>query len=235
MEQKVNPLKKSKFLGTTIIGKGNFLSLNEKQYEITNEKGEKKISKWECVDYNHILDNDMKNIKKPIVVSIIPIIKETKEIILINNFRYPIDKFCLEFPGGIIDKNDGEDILIATKKAAERELLEETGFKGKFKCYLGNNKLSEERQLKICSNIFYDPWKSKDNAVQCICEVEDNQNLNQNLDECEIIKVYKVKLNNLFDFIIDKIEKENCCVSIELYSFTCGLYLSQTINNELFN
>ncbi len=95
MEEKVNSSKKSKFLGTKIIGKGNFLSLNEKQYEITNEKGEKNISKWECVDYNHILDNDMKNIKKPTVVSIIPIIKKTKEIILINNFRYPIDKFCL--------------------------------------------------------------------------------------------------------------------------------------------
>ena len=235
MEEKVNSSKKSKFLGTKIIGKGNFLSLNEKQYEITNEKGEKNISKWECVDYNHILDNDMKNIKKPTVVSIIPIIKKTKEIILINNFRYPIDKFCLELPGGIIDKNDGEDILISIKNAAERELLEETGYTGKFKCFLGNNKLSEERQLKICSNIFYDPWKSKDNAVQCICEVEDNQDLNQNLDECEIIKVYKVKLDNLLDFINEKIEKENCCVTIELYSFAYGLYFSQNIINQFFN
>ena len=57
MEQKVNSLKKSKFLGTTIIGKGNFLSLNEKQYEITNEKGEKKISKWECIKTNSSINN----------------------------------------------------------------------------------------------------------------------------------------------------------------------------------
>ena len=81
MEEKVNSSKKSKFLGTTIIGKGNCLSLNEKTYEITNEKGEKNISKWECVDYNHVLDNDMKHLNKPTVVSIIPIIKRTKEII----------------------------------------------------------------------------------------------------------------------------------------------------------
>ena len=235
MEEKVNSSKKSKFLGTTIIGKGNFLSLNEKAYEITNEKGEKNISKWECVDYNHVLDNDMKHLNKPTVVSIIPIIKRTKEIIIINNFRYPIDKYCLELPGGIIDKDDGEDILISIKNAAERELLEETGYTGKFKCFLGNTKVSEERQLKICSNTFYDPWKSKDNAVQCICEIEDDQNLNQNLDECEIIKVYKVKLDNLMDFINDKIEKENCSITIELYSFACGLYFSQNINNELLN
>ena len=235
MEEKVNSSKKSKFLGTTIIGKGNFLSLNEKTYEITNEKGEKNISKWECVDYNHVLDNDMKHLNKPTVVSIIPIIKRTKEIIIINNFRYPIDKYCLELPGGIIDKDDGEDILISIKNAAERELLEETGYTGKFKCFLGNTKVSEERQLKICSNTFYDPWKSKDNAVQCICEIEDDQNLNQNLDECEIIKVYKVKLDNLMDFINDKIEKENCSITIELYSFACGLYFSQNINNELLN
>ena len=177
----------------------------------------------------------MKHLNKPTVVSIIPIIKRTKEIIIINNFRYPIDKYCLELPGGIIDKDDGEDILISIKNAAERELLEETGYTGKFKCFLGNTKVSEERQLKICSNTFYDPWKSKDNAVQCICEIEDDQNLNQNLDECEIIKVYKVKLDNLMDFINDKIEKENCSITIELYSFACGLYFSQNINNELLN
>ncbi len=37
------------------------------------------------------------------------------------------------------------------------------------------------------------------------------------------------------DFINDKIEKENCSITIELYSFACGLYFSQNINNELLN
>ena len=233
--EKPSSNKTTKYLETNIKTKGNFLSFLEKKYEITSENGEKKITSWECVDYNNRIDNDLKNSNAPNAVSIIPIIKKTREVIIISCFRYPINKFCLEFPSGIIDQKDGEDPLISTINAAERELLEETGYKGKFKCYLGNNKLSEERQLNICSNIFYDPWKSKDGAVQCICEVEDNQDLNQNLDECEIIKVYKVKLDNLLDFINEKIEKENCCVTIELYSFAYGLYFSQNIINQCFN
>ena len=233
--EKPSSNKTTKYLETNIKTKGNFLSFLEKKYEITSENGEKKITSWECVDYNNRIDNDLKNSNAPNAVSIIPIIKKTREVIIISCFRYPINKFCLEFPSGIIDQKDGEDPLISTKNAAERELLEETGYKGKFKCYLGNNKLSVEKQFNICSNVFWDPWKSKDCSIQCILEVDDNCQPIQKLDPDEIIKVYKVKLDNLMDFINEKIENENCTVTCELYSFACGLYFSKNYNNELFN
>lgn len=49
---------------------------------------------------------------------------ESKEVILAVQYRPGPDKLMLELPGGGVEKD--EDI----KEAAERELLEETGYKG---------------------------------------------------------------------------------------------------------
>lgn len=47
-----------------------------------------------------------------------------QEVILIRQYRYPVDEELFELPAGRIDL--GEDPLFA----AQRELIEETGFKG---------------------------------------------------------------------------------------------------------
>lgn len=47
-------------------------------------------------------------------------------VILVEQYRVPLGKFCLEFPAGLIgDDTDGEDALIS----AMRELEEETGYR----------------------------------------------------------------------------------------------------------
>jgi ADP-ribose pyrophosphatase len=47
------------------------------------------------------------------------------EVILVEQFRVPIGKFCLEMPAGLIgDETEGEDAL----ESAQRELEEETGY-----------------------------------------------------------------------------------------------------------
>jgi len=59
----------------------------------------------------------------PDFVSIIPVFKD--EIVLVRNYRYAIDQFCLELPSGhLMAREKPED-------AARRELKEETGFFGK--------------------------------------------------------------------------------------------------------
>jgi len=46
-------------------------------------------------------------------------------MVMIYNYRYPVDEWCLEFPSGHIDENEKPAI------AACRELQEETGFTAK--------------------------------------------------------------------------------------------------------
>lgn len=51
--------------------------------------------------------------------------KNRKHVYLIKNWRYPLNRYNLEFPAGRVDKNE------TPLMAAKRELLEETGLKGK--------------------------------------------------------------------------------------------------------
>jgi len=46
------------------------------------------------------------------------------KIILVKQFRYPIDMYSIEFPAGLIDKGE------TPESTAVRELLEETGYDG---------------------------------------------------------------------------------------------------------
>lgn len=67
-------------------------------------------------------------------INIIPITKDGK-VILIKQFRHGTDSITLEIPGGMVDNIDRSE-----KVAAERELLEETGY------------IAEEMiQLGVCS------------------------------------------------------------------------------------
>ena len=59
-------------------------------------------------------------------------LKDDGKIIMVNQFRYPLQKFLLEMPAGKLDKN--EDPFVC----AVRELEEETGYKAKNIIKLGS-------------------------------------------------------------------------------------------------
>ena len=95
--------------------------------------------------------------------------------------------------------------------------------------------MSLDEQIKLSSNIFYDPWKSRDNCVRILVEIneEDEKNkkesVKQNLDECEIIQTFSIEKNNLLNFIKDKILKDNYTCSTELYNFALGIELNNLL------
>ena len=71
---------------------------------------------------NEINDIYMNNKEQDIdAVVIVPIHKETGKLVLVNQFRVPINGYILELPAGLIDNK--EDFEVAVK----RELKEETG------------------------------------------------------------------------------------------------------------
>jgi 8-oxo-dGTP pyrophosphatase MutT (NUDIX family) len=234
---------------------GKYLSLSTKKYSLENDKS--KIIKWECVN------RASKNIEKKVDgVEIVVVIKNSSEkssyenlsVILIENYRYPVEKNVLEFPSGIIEDDEREDIFKLCNdinnakdldeklslqlkhenllkqiaiKSCQRELKEETGYYGEFKSFLS----LPNYNFKIFENIFYDPWKSPENGYLALFEVdkclEINKNPKQELDDCEIIKTHEVKLNNLLKFISEKIQNENYGCSNHLYTFAMGLQFNE--------
>lgn len=65
-------------------------------------------------------------------VNVIPITK-TGEIVLIEQYRHGIEEVTLEIPGGMVDENED------AKFAAERELVEETGYVPKETILIGRS------------------------------------------------------------------------------------------------
>jgi ADP-ribose pyrophosphatase len=72
-------------------------------------------------------------IENPDWVNVIPITK-SGEVVLIEQYRHGIEEITLEIPGGMVD--DGED----AKLAANRELVEETGYVPHETVYLGKSR-----------------------------------------------------------------------------------------------
>ncbi len=245
-----NPILQSKELKY----KGKFLSYFIHNYKITSKnKSEDIIIPYEVVDYNsrcfsqNEIPNEFigKNKYNIYAMNIIPLIyysSQPKKIIIAAVFRYPVNKYCLEFPGGFIDKEDSEsssDFSEAIKKATLRELEEETGYVGEFMnysaCYLINNSnnKNEINELNVESNIFFDPWKSSDNSLECFVKINGddiNCKKKQQLDDNELIKVYEVEIDKLMEFIQDKINNHKFGCSSQLYNFALGLNFNKMMN-----
>ena len=241
-----NPILESKELKY----KGKFLSFFIHNYKMTPQNKSNPISiPYEVVDYNsrNFSQNEMtneyigKNNYNIYAMNIIPLVyysSKPKKIILVSVFRYPINKYCLEFPGGFIDKSDSEetsDFSEVIKKASLRELEEETGYIGEFMNYSSYSFIHNEKlELNVESNIFFDPWKSSDNALQCFIKINaDNFNKKeQKLDKDELIKVYEVEIDKLMEFILEKINKDKFGCSSQLYNFALGLNFNKMINMD---
>lgn len=59
--------------------------------------------------------------------AVILAIDEDDHVILVEQFRVPLDKVCIELPAGLI--GDGDDAGEAAELAGARELEEETGYR----------------------------------------------------------------------------------------------------------
>jgi len=103
------------------IGKGKFLRFVLTTY--IDSSGKKR--KWEY--FERINCNG--------IVAIVPV-TDNNEFILIRQYRPPVNSYVIEFPAGLNDKGG------TLEEAAERELLEETGYSAKDMIFLTEGPMS---------------------------------------------------------------------------------------------
>ena len=130
-------------------------------------------------------------------------------MLLVQQFRPPMNAVTVELPAGLIDPGEGAEV------AALRELKEETGYVGKA-AYL-SGKLAMTPGLT-------------DEAVQlCVVEVDldapENKMPQQDLDDTEFIKVTRVPVQSLLP-TLKAMERDGCVPFTGLFTLAVGLSMA---------
>jgi ADP-ribose pyrophosphatase len=99
-----------RIVGRTLLGKGRWLALNALEY--LDPRGV--IRHWECTTRTTCTG----------AVAIIAVLSPSRRLVLVRQFRPPVEGFILEFPAGLVDPDE------SMEETAVRELREETGYHG---------------------------------------------------------------------------------------------------------
>ena len=158
-------------LGVEVTGRGKWLQLSTIKYRAHDGMEHS----WECAD--RVASNG--------AVVIIPLLKSSNEVILVRQYRPPVDGFVIEFPAGLID--DGE----TAATTAQRELIEETGYH----CSV----------IAVSDNTYNSPGMSGERTEIALVEIDEAFHLNNppvpQMEGTEDIETFIVKRDNLLEFI----------------------------------
>jgi ADP-ribose pyrophosphatase len=161
-----------------------YILVKEAIYE--NKKGEE--GRWSYVER-----------KKQIqAVVVIPYIRETGEVIIIRQYRVPVDTDVIEFPAGLMDVK-GE----SPEECALRELKEETGYEGKVTSVSPVLVTS----AGLTSEEIYLAWAEVDPVPG-----------QQDLEASEEIEVIRVKVGGAKEKL-DALAAEGCYIDSKVWSF----------------
>ena len=129
------------------------------------------------------------------------------KMLVISQYRPPLESYCLEIPAGLIDPGE------TAETAALRELKEETGYTGKL--------------VTLSPMCFNDPGITNANMMMAVVEIDldapENVGVQQELHDGEFIKVEFAPWNDLLSWILEKKEKEGCSIDARLLSFAMGI------------
>ena len=201
-----------------VLGKAKWIQLMSCDYEVKHpETGESKVCKgWEYIQRTTYASNGIS------AAQMIPILKHAdgrKQLLMIANYRPPVDKFVWEFPAGLID--EGEIIEVA----GGRELKEETGYKM-------TKILDEFPQPATFDDAPTSTCKTKNYVVEVDMEHPDNKNVKPELEVGEMIQVYLFdieKNKSLLSQVIELSEKKGIELTTIVYSLLIGLELGQKL------
>lgn len=192
----------NKIQGIEILANTKYLSLYDLKYKNKNGKD----SNWTVASRKSINDlNDIylnnKNDKVDAVVLVPYHIKE-KKLVMIKQFRVPINNYVYELPAGLIDNN--EDI----ENAVKRELKEETG-------------LDVLEIIKSKEKVYLSPGMSDESVslVYCLCQGNTSKDYLEEEEDIETVLLDKEEAK--------KILQSNVALDIKAY-----IILNMFINSE---
>ncbi|XP_051651172.1 ADP-sugar pyrophosphatase [Manacus candei] len=143
-------------------------------------------------------------------VAVIAVLQRTLHydcIVLVKQFRPPINGYCLEFPAGLIEENE------SAESAALRELEEETGYKGEV--------------IECTPALYLDPGMSNSTThiVNVIINGDQAENTRpkQKLGEFEFVEVVSLPKNDLLQRIDELVAEEHLAVDARVYTYALAL------------
>ena len=164
-----------KRLNCSQIAAGNWLALNRISY--CDNRGVERI--WESVTRKNSAG----------AVAIICRLLPSDRLILVRQYRPPVDGMVIEFPAGLV--NPGED----PEETAVRELREETGYHG--------------RLIRMIPDAFSSPGMSSEIVRLAVMEADEEAQgeLVTDFDETEDIETILVKFSALENFLQEAVRR----------------------------
>ncbi len=171
-------MQKQKVISRETVAGGNFINLNI----VTFRDHMGRVRRWEAAG----------RVNAHGAVMVIARIMPDDALVLVRQFRPPAGKYMIEFPAGLMDKA-GETI----EDTAQRELEEETGYRG--------------RLLKILPAGYSSPGLSGEAIATAVMEI-DGEYFRQNPpqahpEDSECIECFAVKRAELADFVNESIAR----------------------------
>lgn len=188
-----------KFVDEKEIAHGNWLALKEITY--SDPTGKKR--KWEAV--TRVVNEKMSQE----AVAVIAILKCTLKfdcIILVRQYRPPLQAYTIEFPAGLVDVSE------SPSEAALRELKEETGYTGILK--------------HKSPAVGLDPGASNNVVTLVTVEIDGDQSYNRSpkpkLEPTEFIETKRVQLCDLL-LQLNEFAADGDVIDSRVYSYAIAL------------
>lgn len=175
-------MERNRVISKETLWEGRFLRAIRLKYRDSSGK----LRDWEAVE----------RVNCKGIVAVVPITNDGC-VLLIRQFRPPVNGYVIEFPAGLNDRDEPLDVV------AQRELLEETGYKAKEITFLGRGPLSSGSSVEVLT-----VYLAKGLEFVGVSE----------RDETEEIEVIKVPLGSVRDVLKD-LEKDGNFIDLKILGF----------------
>jgi ADP-ribose pyrophosphatase len=128
-------------------------------------------------------------------IVVIVAVTDDKEVLLVRQFRPPVNGYVIEFPAGLNDRGD------TLEEAAKRELLEETGYSAREMIFLAEGPMSSGASGEILTAFLAKGLEFKGIGKR---------------DETEDIEVLKVPINEI-DSKLDAYRLEGNYIDLKIF------------------